>query len=149
MDIIFWRHALVEPSTLPDLQRELSAEGHAQAAYTAGVLNSHLPQDCKIFVSPAQRAIQTANALQRPFEIDPRLAPGAKPQTLLDVAQWPNGEGTVLLVGHEPAIGLAVSMAMFGHQNGVEVKNSWAYWISQKEQDGVLKAFSKGRIIPQ
>ncbi|HEY5306925.1 MAG TPA: histidine phosphatase family protein, partial [Casimicrobiaceae bacterium] len=54
MDLILWRHAEAEPGE-PDLGRRLTAKGIKQAERMATWLEVHLPDTCRILVSPADR----------------------------------------------------------------------------------------------
>src|ERR1700730_11276879 len=89
MDLILWRHAEAEPGE-PDLGRRLTAKGIQQAERMATWLDHHLPDTCKILVSPADRAQQTALALKRKFRTAPELAPGASVSAVLAAAGWPD-----------------------------------------------------------
>ena len=59
MDLILWRHCEAEPGA-PDMGRRLTPKGLKQAARMAPFLERHLPDTCRILVSPADRAQQTA-----------------------------------------------------------------------------------------
>lgn len=142
MDLIVWRHASVEPSLLPDLERELSVEGHQQAARTAQLLNPELPANCRILVSPAKRAQQTAQALKREYITVDALAPRSEMEEILAAANWPNNKETVLIVGHQPNLGLIVNK-LTGIRQDVDLKNSHFYWISRREVDGQQKLYLK------
>ena len=74
MDLILWRHAEAEPGE-PDLARELTPRGVKQARRVAKWLEPRLPDACRILVSPAARAQQTALALERKFKTKNELAP--------------------------------------------------------------------------
>ena len=74
MDLILWRHCEAEPGE-PDLGRRLTSKGLKQAERMAAWLDTHLPDTCRVLVSPADRAQQTAQALQRKFRTVPELAP--------------------------------------------------------------------------
>jgi phosphohistidine phosphatase len=74
MDLILWRHADAEPGE-PDLARPLTAKGIKQAERVAGWLDGRLPDGCRILVSPADRAKQTALPLKRKFRVVDELAP--------------------------------------------------------------------------
>ena len=104
MELVLWRHCDAE-STLPDESRRLTARGRDEAARVARWLLHRLPADCRILVSPALRAQQTAQALGRPFETSEALAPGATVDDVLRGAGWPDAAGTTLVVGHEPTLG--------------------------------------------
>jgi len=85
MDLILWRHADAEPGE-PDSERALTAKGVRQAERMAAWLDGHLPDRCRILVSPAERAQQTARALGRNFRTVPELAPGASAAAVLAAA---------------------------------------------------------------
>src|SRR5690349_22456953 len=76
MDLILWRHAEAEAGE-PDMGRRLTGKGVKQAERMATWLDAHLPDTCRVLVSPADRAQQTAQALNRKFKTVPELAPGA------------------------------------------------------------------------
>ena len=153
MDVILWRHAVVLPVNAPDLERQLSENGHLQAAQTAEILNSHLPAQCRILVSPAKRAIQTASALSREFQIVDSFAPGASHTDIIKELAWKT-EGdlvnqVIVVVGHQPTMGMTISELLFGSQRSIPVNNSEAYWVSQKIEDGKLKAYLRGVVKPE
>ena len=62
----------------------------------AAWLDSHLPDTCRVLVSPADRAQQTALALKRKFKTVPELAPGARCPRVLAAANWPDSREPVL-----------------------------------------------------
>jgi phosphohistidine phosphatase len=73
-------------------------------------LDRQLPESTRIWVSPAQRTEQTAAALGRKFQsFSPALAPGATVEQLLELVQWPDAKGCVLVVGHQPTLGQTIS----------------------------------------
>ena len=65
MDLILWRHAEAEDGS-PDAKRKLTPRGRKQAKQVARWLKQRLPADARILVSPAIRAMQTAEALELP-----------------------------------------------------------------------------------
>ena len=102
--MILWRHGDSEAG-VPDEMRALTPRGRSEAARMAEWLRGRLPPECRIVVSPAVRARQTADALGFPFETLPELAPGASIADVLRVAGWPDATATTLIVGHEPTLG--------------------------------------------
>lgn len=108
MDLILWRHAHAE-NGYPDLARPLSARGREEAREAAQWLIARLPASCRILVSPALRAQQTAEMLARPYETVSTLAPDAAINEVLAVAGWrkTNAEekSVTLIVGHQPTLG--------------------------------------------
>lgn len=104
MDLVLWRHCEAEPGE-PDLGRRLTPKGQKQAERLAAWLDARLPDTARILVSPAERAQQTAVALQRKFRTIPELAPGANVAAVLAAANWPESREPVLIVGHQPTLG--------------------------------------------
>src|ERR1700730_15305587 len=118
MDVILWRHAEAEPGE-PDLGRRLTAKGIKQAERMATWLDSHLPDTCRILVSPADRAQQTALALKRKFKTVQELQRAASAADVLVAANWPDSREPVLIVGHQPTLGAVASFLLSGEE---------AYW---------------------
>jgi hypothetical protein len=73
-----------------------------------------------VIVSPAQRTLQTANALTDDYETIRDLAPGAEPAEVLRAAGWPAQKGAVLVVAHQPTLGLVASLLMCGKADALE-----------------------------
>lgn len=137
MDLLLWRHAEAfdaRPGE-PDLQRALTPRGEQQAARIAEWLRRVLPADARVIASPARRTQQTAQALGRPFETVPEIAPDVSPQALLKAAGWPNGGRTVLLVGHQPTLGLAAATLLAGSAQHWAVPKAAVWWL-RAEHDG-------------
>jgi phosphohistidine phosphatase len=134
MDLILWRHAEAEMSA-PDMARVLTPKGHKQARRMADWLTVQLPESCKILVSPAVRTVQTAEALERKYRIVPELAPGADAVDVLAAANWPTGKEPVLIVGHQPTLGLVAALLLSGRQQEWNIKKANAWWITQRDPD--------------
>lgn len=134
MDLILWRHAEAEDG-LPDYSRALTAKGEKQAEKMAAFLRAHLPHDTRMLVSPARRAQQTAQALAKEFLIDPNIGPGASPQAVLEAAGWPEGKGSVLIVGHQPTLGEVAALLMTGSPEGWSIKKGAVWWISRRMRE--------------
>ena len=134
MELILWRHAEAEDGPI-DLQRALTRKGESQAERMAAFLRKHLPGNARILVSPALRTRQTAQALTREFVIEPRLAPAARPQDLLTAADWPHGEGCVLLVGHQPTLGEVAAQLLTDSPQAFSIKKGAIWWFSNAPRD--------------
>lgn len=136
MELILWRHADAE-SGEPDLQRELTAKGEKQARRVAEWLHTRLPQSAKIYVSPAQRAQQTAQALadisEHKLRIVDDLAPGATASDVLAAADWPNSKAAVVVVGHQPTLGLVASQLLSGRSSDWTMKKGGLWWFSSSD----------------
>ena len=131
MDLILWRHAEAVDGH-PDLARELTPKGVKQAKAIARWLTSRLPRQTRIVVSPAERTRQTAAALTEDFEIDRQLAPGAPPTAVLAASGWPEHRGAVLVVGHQPTLGMAAALAIAGEPMPWSIKKGAIWWLSHR-----------------
>jgi phosphohistidine phosphatase len=131
MELILWRHADAEDGA-PDLRRELTPHGRKQAAHVADWLNVRLPQHCRLLCSPAVRAQQTLDALERDYEVEAALGPGAGAESLLRVAGWPAHHGTVLVVSHQPAIGRLASQLLCGRQHDLDFARGALWWFDTR-----------------
>ena len=143
MDLILWRHADAEPGD-PDIERPLTAKGVRQAERMAAWLDGHLPDRCRILVSPAERAQQTARALGRSFKTVPELAPGATAAAVLAIAGWPDAREARLIVGHQPTLGETAALLLSGTDAAWGLRKAAVWWWSNRAReqgaDVVLKA---------
>lgn len=147
MELILWRHAQTEQRE-SDNAHSLSRKGKNDAARVAKWLDANLPGNCKILVSPALRALQTAEALDRKFKMHPDLAPDSAPEQILKAANWPHGKEHVLIVGHQPALGRIASMLVAGVQQEWRVRRGGVYWIAQQEKGDASSAYLRAVITP-
>ena len=147
MDLVLWRHAEAEDG-MPDMKRPLTARGKKQAQQLAKWLNARLPKQTRILVSPARRALQTAEALTDEFEVVPDLAPGAAPSALLAVCGWPDRKGAVLIVGHQPTLGLLASTLIAGAAMPWSIKKGAVWWISHQVGDKLQSTRLRAVIAP-
>ncbi|CDS49337.1 Phosphohistidine phosphatase SixA [Polaromonas sp. CG9_12] len=146
MDLVLWRHA--EAQELPegtadarsDLERKLTARGEKQAARMAEWLDRQLPGSARILASPARRCDQTALALGRKFKIRSELAPGATPEALLEVVQWPVARVPVLVIGHQPTLGQTVARLLGLVENDCAFKKGAVWWLRTRERNGQVQA---------
>lgn len=143
MDLILWRHADAQDGG-PDMKRALTDKGLKQAEQMAAWLAPRLPKETRILASPAVRAYQTANALGRDYETVDEIAPGADGVHILAAAGWPDARGTVLVVGHQPTLGEAASLLLFGESSPLAVKKAGLIWLTNRvrgsQPQTVLKA---------
>lgn len=147
MDLILWRHADTADG-FPDFTRELTAKGEKQAEKMAAFLKLHLPTDTRILVSPATRARQTVSRLTANFTLAPTIAPGASPAAILQAARWPDAGGTVLVVGHQPTLGMVAAQLMGYEHDAFSIKKGAVWWFSRRERDGLLQTTLRLAITP-
>jgi len=125
MDLILWRHADAENGA-PDLARRLTPRGRDEAARVAAWLRGRLPERYRLLASPAVRALETAAALGAPITTERSLAPGASVEAILRLA---GNEGTTVLVGHQPDLGLAIAYLLCGEERDWGVAKGALWWI--------------------
>jgi phosphohistidine phosphatase len=135
MHLLLWRHAEAEDD-LVDATRKLTKRGRKQAKKMAEWLNGHLPRRCKVLVSPARRAQQTAAALDRPLTTDKRLDVDSSAAAVLAAAGWPKVRGTVVVVGHQPTLGQAAALALTGRADSLSVKKGGVWWLTARTRRG-------------
>ena len=150
MDLILWRHAEAEPGE-PDLGRRLTSKGLKQAERMGEWLDRYLPDGTRIIASPADRAQQTAQALDRKFKTVAELSPGATVTAVLAAVNWPESREPVLVVGHQPTLGMVASFLLSGEEAYWSVRKGAVWWLSNRVKEGgaavVLKAVQSPEFI--
>jgi phosphohistidine phosphatase len=132
MDLILWRHAEAEKEGSDDT-RALTAYGRSQAASMAAWLKPRLPEKVRVLVSPALRARQTAEALAQELTAVPELAypdPGASVAAVLKAAGWPDAEGTVIVVGHQPILGQTAAAILSEREEPWRIPTGGIWWFT-------------------
>ncbi len=137
MELILWRHADAE-DRVPDEARALTAKGEKQARRVAAWLKKQLPKGTRVLASPAKRAQQTAGALTRRFETSREVGTAAGPQSILDAAGWPDGEATVVVVGHQPTLGQAAVLALTGKAGELSLQKGALWWLESRGRGDVV-----------
>lgn len=138
MDLILWRHAeaVAEREGLPDLERALTPKGERQAQRMADWINHRLAHSTRIIASPALRCQQTAKALGRPFKTIDAIAPDASIEAVLKAARWPDGSEPVLVVGHQPTLGLVAAHLLAELPQAWAIKKGAAWWLRNRDREG-------------
>ncbi|HSV69851.1 MAG TPA: histidine phosphatase family protein [Methylibium sp.] len=138
MDLILWRHAeahvLKEGQT--DLERALTPKGERQAQRMSEWLNQRLAASTRVLASPAVRSQQTAKLLGRPFKTVPALAPDGTVGGLLAAAKWPDSNEPVLVIGHQPTLGIVASRLLAGVEQFWSVRKGAVWWLRCREREG-------------
>jgi phosphohistidine phosphatase len=154
MDLILWRHAeafeLQEHSEIGnDLERALTPRGERQAHRVAAWLGRQLPHGARVLASPARRAQQTAAALERKFKTVEALAPGQGVDALLAAARWPQAREAVLVVGHQPVLGMTAARLLCGEDQPWSVRKAGVWWLRAREREGALQVVLHAVMSPE
>ena len=136
MDLILWRHADAAEG-FPDHGRELTAKGQRQAEKMAAFLKLHLPQDVRVLASPTVRTRQTVRHFTENFTIAPTIGPGADVAAVLQAARWPDEGDSVLIVGHQPTLGMVAGHLMGLDYAALSVRKGSIWWFTRRERAGV------------
>jgi phosphohistidine phosphatase len=147
MDLILWRHAEAEDGT-PDAKRQLTERGRKQARQVARWLKKRLPSGARILVSPAVRAVQTAEALELPYEEQPKLGAGATAAGILGAAGWPRTGSTVVIVGHQPTLGRAAALLLTGDAADWSVRKGALWWFTRRVRNGAAETVLRAVVAP-
>lgn len=134
MDLILWRHAEAEAGGA-DAERKLTEKGREQARVMGQWLKRRL-KSYQLFSSPAVRARETAAGLEERCGILKGLYGGAAPPEVLESVGWPEGEGTVILVGHQPQLGEIAAFLMTRTAAPWPIKKGAIWWFRAEREAG-------------
>jgi phosphohistidine phosphatase len=142
VNLILWRHADAEDGVpgKPDDERRLTAKGEKQARRMAAWLEKRVPGDARVLASPAQRAQQTARAYAREFDTRREVGTQAEARAVLKASGWPDGEGTVIVVGHQPTLGQAAALALTGKAAEWSLRKGAVWWLECRDGEVVTRA---------
>jgi phosphohistidine phosphatase len=159
MNLILWRHADAEdmPERASDLQagdmsRPLTQRGRKQAKAMAEWVLARVDPQAQIRVSPAVRAVETAQALSDQFQIVRELSPGADVAAVLAAVGWPDGLGgagdTVIVVAHQPTLGRVASLLLSGTEADWAVRKGGIWWLSNRRREGEAQVVLRAVVNP-
>ena len=136
MDLILWRHAEAVDLELvgDDFERPLTSRGEKQADRMAHWLDRQLPAGARILASPTRRTEQTVMALGRKYKTQGVLSPLGTPAQLLELVQWPQAKGCVLVVGHQPTLGQTIAQLLGMDVAECSVKKGAVWWLRYRER---------------
>lgn len=151
MDLILWRHAEAHDAKpgQDDLERALTAKGERQAERMAAWLNRLLPESARVLASPARRTQQTVAALDRKVKTVDALAPDGSVDALLHAVRWPDGREPVLVVGHQPTLGLAAAYLMTREASPWTLRKGAVLWLRGRERDGEVQVVLHAAMSPE
>ena len=147
MELILWRHAEAE-DTSPDMDRMLTKKGRNQASRMADWLNPRLPQPARVLMSPALRTAQTAHALGRTCEEVLALSPGASVDGILAATGWPDADGCVVVVGHQPTLGQVAVRLLTGQGGDIAFRKGGIWWFQSRVRQGEVQVLLKAVVSP-
>ena len=147
MDLILWRHAEAEDG-IHDSERKLTAKGEKQAARMAKWLRARIPDAAVILVSPAKRAQQTAHALTADFKTVAEIGLAASAEGVLRAAGWPDRDGAVVIVGHQPTLGETAALLLTGAKEPWNVKKGAVVWVTRRHDDERARPQLRAAISP-
>jgi phosphohistidine phosphatase len=137
-DLIFWRHAEAEDvsSSGKDTDRALTKRGRKDAARMAKWLSQYLPTVTVVLSSPAQRCLETAAALsalnQAQIIVEDFLSVDSSVERIAKELSTKYHTKTVLVVGHQPNLGLLIVKLLGMHQSAGVVKKGSVWWLRQR-----------------
>jgi phosphohistidine phosphatase len=101
-----------------------------------------------VVCSPARRARETADALGVRYKIVDRLAPGSSANAILAAVGWPDGKGTVIVVGHQPDLGRAAAALLAGRPADWSVRKGGLWWLTRRKREGEAQTVVRAVIAP-
>lgn len=137
-DLILWRHAEAEDVSASgkDSDRALTKRGRKDAARMAKWLSQYLPAVTVVLSSPAQRCQETAAALsalnQAQVKIEDFLSVDSSVERIAKELSSRYSMKSVLIVGHQPNLGLLIVKLLGMHQNAGVVKKGSVWWLRQR-----------------
>ena len=147
MNLLLWRHAEAEEG-FPDAGRRLTPRGRKQAEKMARWLHEFGPSPLRILVSPARRTVETAAFFNKSYELCEDLGVDGTPSELLTAAGWPDHSGSVLIVGHQPTLGVVASQLLGGSDDSLSFKKGALWWFARRHREGDGETVLKAVISP-
>lgn len=124
MELYFLRHGDAVEQGYADFDRPLTPHGETSIRVVGRSLVAMAIRLDKVFTSPLVRAKQTANLAVREMglKVDivdtQNLIVGADPLLLIEELNREPNSSNILVVGHEPFLGMFVSLLVFGSPAG-------------------------------
>ena len=87
-------------------------------------------------------------ALRSDFVTHNEIGPGAGVESILTAANWPNAQGAVVIVGHQPTLGEVASYLVPVIPPGLRVKKGSVWWIRYQEKDNIIEPVLHSVIYP-
>ena len=151
MQLILWRHAEAEDEAASDLERPLTERGIKQAARMSAWLHAQCGEldGWRVIVSPALRTRQTATALSCKFEVVDSIVTDVPPDNIFAAAGWPNAPKNVIVVGHQPTLGMVCARLLNDADGYVAVKKGAMWWFETRQRDGMMQTVLRTMVTPE
>jgi phosphohistidine phosphatase len=140
MEICVLRHGIAQPGGegLPDAARALTKEGREKLALVLARARAAGVVPSLVLTSPFVRAVETAavaaDALNCPQAVETEaLTPSSSPQFIWEEIRRHEDEQSILLVGHEPLLGEAISFLVGAPRVIVDLKKGAMACINMPE----------------
>lgn len=141
-NLILWRHAEAELQSAggKDIDRVLTKNGRKDAAKMAKWLDQYLPKNLEVLCSPARRCLETVAALQelnadksqREVKIVEFLGVDSSVEAIAKKVVNDDSSKTILVVGHQPNLGLLIAKLLGMHEGACVVKKGAIWWLRQR-----------------
>jgi phosphohistidine phosphatase len=150
-DLILWRHADAADSDIAvnDLECPLTSKGERHAARVAAWVRRRLPSSTRVIASPARRAQQTAAILDRKFRTADALWPKSTVDDLLAAARWPEAGDPVLVVGHQPVLGLVAAILLLGQPLGWNIRKGGLGRLRHRYRGDIERVLLVAALAPE
>jgi len=105
----------------------------------AAWLNRHLPANTVVLASPARRCMETAAALREISKVEVKVAEflgvDSSVERIAREVVDADHSRTILLIGHQPNLGLLAAKLLGMQQSACVVKKGAVWWLRQRLQD--------------
>ncbi len=93
---------------------------------------------------PTARAFDThprqpGLALPKKFKTAIELAPDGNGEGLLKAARWPDASEPVLIIGHQPTLGLVASYLLSEAPQGWTIKKGAVWWVRGRNREDMAQ----------
>jgi phosphohistidine phosphatase len=153
MELIVLRHAEAEDHAPTDHLRRLTEKGRHQAEAVGVYLKEHAIKVDIILSSPALRTAETAEIVAEELELEvqtvPWALPGMTPEMAMNSLERFQSAKRVLLVGHQPDIGLLVARLLgLRDDRSLHVRKASLFQLNLiSKYDAVLQAFVPCKLM--
>ena len=77
------------------------------------------------------------------------LAPDGSVEGLLHAVRWPDAREPVVVVGHQPTLGVAAAYLLAGQPLPWTVRKGALWWLRARERDGEMQVVLHAVVSPE